>query len=79
MMYNRDGAVYYYSVSVWKEWEINMILFEQVLAEPINVLPKDGVVHYYGEIMHQDELDYYFNVLLNEIEWRCDHAVIFGK
>jgi alkylated DNA repair dioxygenase AlkB len=56
-----------------------MDLFEQVLAEPINILPKDGVVNYHGEIMHRDESDNYFNALFNEIEWRCDQAVIFGK
>ena len=56
-----------------------MDLFEQILVEPINILPKDGMVNYHGEIMHQDESDYYFNALLNEIEWRCDQAVIFGK
>lgn len=56
-----------------------MNLFEQVLVVPINILPKDGVVNYHGEIMHQEESDYYFNALLNEIQWRCDQAVIFGK
>ncbi len=56
-----------------------MDLFEQMLTEPINILSKDGVVNYHGEIMHRDESDFYFNALLNEIDWRCDQAVIFGK
>lgn len=56
-----------------------MDLFEQVLVEPLNILPKDGWVNYHGEILHQDESDFYFNALLNEIDWRCDQAVIFGK
>ena len=56
-----------------------MNLFEQVLAAPINILPKEGEVNYYGEIMPLDEADFYFNALLTEIDWRCDQAVIFGK
>lgn len=54
-------------------------LFEQHLAEAINILPKDGVVNYYGEIMGLDVADYYFQRLLKEIDWRCDQAIIFGK
>ena len=64
---------------VQKSLRETMDLFEQVLAEPINILPKQGVVNYHGEITQRDESDYYFNALLNEIEWRCDQAVIFGK
>ena len=56
-----------------------MDLFEQVLAEPINILPKDGTVNYHGEIMPLVESDFYFNILLDEIDWRHDQAVIFGK
>lgn len=56
-----------------------MNLFEQALAEPINILPKNGVVNYHGEVMSLGESDFYFQALLNEIEWRCDQAVIFGK
>ncbi len=56
-----------------------MDLFEQVLAQPINILSKDGEVHYHGEIMSLAEVDFYFDALFNEIAWRCDQAVIFGK
>ena len=56
-----------------------MDLFEQLLVEPINILPKDGVVNYHGEIMCIDESAFYFDSLLTEIDWRCDQAVIFGK
>lgn len=56
-----------------------MDLFEQALAEPINILPQDGEVNYYGEVMSQSESDCYFNLLLTEVDWRCDQAVIFGK
>ncbi len=56
-----------------------MELFSPALTEPINILPKDGIVDYYGEIMRLDESEFYFNALLDEIAWRCDQAVIFGK
>lgn len=56
-----------------------MDLFEQALAEPINILPHGGEVNYYGEVMTQVESDLYFNALLTEADWRCDQAMIFGK
>lgn len=56
-----------------------MDLFESILTEPINILPSDGVVHYHGEIMPITEAECYFNALLDEIDWRCDQAIIFGK
>ncbi len=56
-----------------------MNLFEQILTEPINILSKDGVVNYHGEIMPLDESDFYFDALFSEVDWRCDQAVIFGK
>jgi len=56
-----------------------MELFSQALTEPINILPKDGIANYFGEVMLFDEAEFYFHALLNEIEWRCDQAVIFGK
>lgn len=56
-----------------------MDLFEQLLVEPISMLPQNGEVNYYGEIMTQTESCYYLNVLLAEIQWRSDQAVVFGK
>jgi len=76
MMYNWFGAVYYYSVC-FKENTMN--LFDPVLEEPINILPKDGEVNYHGEIMSRDKTEFYFRTLFDEIDWRCDQAVIFGK
>jgi len=57
----------------------SMELFSQALTEPINILPKDGTANYFGEVMPFDEAECYFHILLNEIAWRCDQAVIFGK
>ena len=56
-----------------------MDLFSTLLDQPINILPYDGDVSYFGEIMTLDESDYYFNRLLNGIGWRCDQAMVFGN
>src|SRR5690606_15341038 len=44
-----------------------------------NLLPKDGMVNYYGKLFFLKDADYYLEALLNEIEWKNDEAVIFGK
>ncbi|REH48873.1 alkylated DNA repair dioxygenase AlkB [Tenacibaculum gallaicum] len=56
-----------------------MDLFSQFDNTPINLLPKDGTVHYYGIVFSKKEADYYYEALLNSIEWRNDEAIIFGK
>lgn len=45
----------------------------------INWLPYNGVVNYYGVVISKKEADHYFNSLMEEIEWRNDEAIIFGK
>lgn len=44
-----------------------------------NLLPKEGVVHYYGKVYSPHEADKHLNKLLAEVEWRNDEAVIFGR
>lgn len=44
-----------------------------------NLLPKDGVVNYYGQILNLEEASNYYNTLLESIEWQHDVAIIFGK
>jgi len=56
-----------------------MDLFSNEPQETINLLPKDGIVNYYGKLMAVKEADHYLNSLLNTIEWKNDEAVIFGK
>jgi len=56
-----------------------MDLFSALLDEPINILPHDGVVNYYGEIMPLSDSNYYFEHLLNTIAWRCDQALVLGN
>ena len=56
-----------------------MELFERETDSTANLLPKDGTVNYYGKIFSLEEANHFFNLLLHEIEWRNDEAVIFGK
>ncbi|WP_299104825.1 alpha-ketoglutarate-dependent dioxygenase AlkB [uncultured Tenacibaculum sp.] len=56
-----------------------MDLFSQFDSKPKNLLPKDGTVHYHGLVLSKAQSDLYHDYLLNEIEWRNDEAIIFGK
>jgi alkylated DNA repair dioxygenase AlkB len=56
-----------------------MDLFENSINKTKNYLPKDGTVNYYGKLFTSFEANYYFDKLLNTIDWRNDEAVVFGK
>ena len=56
-----------------------MDLFNPTLDETKNWLPKDGTVNYFGKILNRDRADFYFNNLLETLDWRNDEAIIFGK
>ncbi|QQL49509.1 alpha-ketoglutarate-dependent dioxygenase AlkB family protein [Mucilaginibacter ginkgonis] len=45
----------------------------------INLLPYDGQVDYYGIVLDELEANRYFDILLNNIDWKNDEAIIFGK
>jgi alkylated DNA repair dioxygenase AlkB len=45
----------------------------------INLLPVDGVVDYYGQVMEPARAEHYMDRLIEQIEWRNDEAVIFGR
>lgn len=45
----------------------------------LNLLPYDGIVHYYGKIMNTEKANKYLSLLLENIEWKNDEAKIFGK
>ena len=47
--------------------------------ETVNLLHKDGTAHYYGIIMSYKEANRYFDLLLKNIVWKNDEAVILGK
>ncbi|MES2003704.1 MAG: alpha-ketoglutarate-dependent dioxygenase AlkB [Bacteroidota bacterium] len=44
-----------------------------------NLLPKDGIVHYYGTLFSIQQANALLEKLLTGIEWRNDEAIIFGK
>ena len=56
-----------------------MKLFNLDFDSTINLLPKEGTVNYYGAIFNQIEANEYYQKLLNNIEWKNDEAIIFGK
>ncbi|MDR0803220.1 alpha-ketoglutarate-dependent dioxygenase AlkB [Fluviicola sp.] len=58
-----------------------MKLFEdgEMTDKTRNLLPYDGTVHYYGKLLGQKKADFYLKRLLENIEWKNDEAVIFGK
>jgi alkylated DNA repair dioxygenase AlkB len=56
-----------------------MELFDFPADPSINLLPGDGIVHYYGKLMSATEAATMAEALLNGIEWRNDEAVIYGK
>ena len=56
-----------------------MDLFNNEVDESKNLLPKDGTVNYYGELLSPKEANHYLESLLTTIPWRPDEAVIFGK
>ena len=56
-----------------------MDLFGNLADANENLLSKDGTVNYYGKIIDQEEADAFYLQLLENIEWKNDEAVIFGK
>ena len=54
-----------------------MSLFEEDRVS--NLLPKDGMVNYYGKVLASKEADQYFNSLTQNILWENDEVIIFGK
>ena len=56
-----------------------MELFENIADPHRNLLPQDGTVNYYGKILEEEKANQFYLKLLNDIEWRNDEAVIFGK
>jgi len=54
-----------------------MSLFKNEI--PVNLLPFDGIVNYYGKVMEQQQSQLYLDSLMQTIEWKNDEAVIFGK
>ena len=56
-----------------------MDLFSSEFDENSNRLSKDGTVLYYGKIMDYSKAEFYYNRLMETIEWKNDQAIIFGQ
>jgi alkylated DNA repair dioxygenase AlkB len=56
-----------------------MDLFNNEIESLTNLLPKDGIVIYYKNLLAINEANHYFDCLLNTIEWKNDQALIYGK
>jgi len=56
-----------------------MDLFDSLNDSNENLLPKDGIVNYYGLIMPKQGANYFFKKLLENISWKNDEAIIMGK
>ncbi|MGK0315049.1 MAG: alkylated DNA repair dioxygenase AlkB [Saprospiraceae bacterium] len=44
-----------------------------------NILPQDGEAIYYGPIMNPNKAMEYYDLLINNINWQNDQAMMFGK
>jgi alkylated DNA repair dioxygenase AlkB len=56
-----------------------LTLFPEISNPEQNLLPTDGTVNYYGKLFTTQEATIFFEALLQNIEWRNDEAIIFGK
>jgi alkylated DNA repair dioxygenase AlkB len=45
----------------------------------INILPFDGVTNYHGLVLNRKQCDFYYQELMQNIQWINDQAIIFGK
>jgi alkylated DNA repair dioxygenase AlkB len=56
-----------------------MDLFNNEIDSLTNLLPQDGIVNYYKNLLTLNEANFYFDSLLHSIEWKNDQAFIYGK
>ena len=56
-----------------------MDLFNNEIDSLTNLLPQDGIVNYYKNLLTSQEANRYFDCLLNTIEWKNDQAFIYVK
>ena len=54
-----------------------MNLFE--LDNSINLLPGDGIVNYFAQVLQPQQATKYFEQLMDTVPWKNDEVVIFGK
>ncbi len=75
MLQNHQNLHFIYFVY----FHVQMNLFDFPYDSSINLLPKDGTVNYYGKILEFTRSDDFYQNLMQEIEWKNDIAIIFGK
>lgn len=56
-----------------------MKLFNDIIDENKNLLPKDGIVNYYGKIIPEELANTIFYNLLKNLDWKHDEATVYGK
>lgn len=47
--------------------------------EPVNLLPRDGIVHDHGPILTPAEADEALQALRHELPWQPDEVILFGQ
>lgn len=56
-----------------------MSLFPNSIDPERNLLPQDGIVHYYGPIFSPEVSVQFYQQLMEDIAWEADKAIIMGK
>ena len=54
-----------------------MELFD--IDSTINLLPMDGIVNYFGQVIPINQANVYYQKLMETVNWKNDEVVIFGK
>lgn len=60
----------------WEYWGADMDLFENLNDPDENLLPRDGVVQYFGRVMPYEAADAYLDALRARIAWENDELVM---
>lgn len=56
-----------------------MHLFDNASNPDKNLLPYDGIVHYYGKIFDKAQADIFLTRLRDNINWKQDEVMMYGK
>jgi alkylated DNA repair dioxygenase AlkB len=67
-----------HSCDIRIKYKILKIIF-LIESQIINLLSGDGTAYYYGKILPFDQAKEYFDSLLQNIPWKNDEVVVFGK
>ncbi|HKJ40687.1 MAG TPA: alpha-ketoglutarate-dependent dioxygenase AlkB [Sunxiuqinia sp.] len=56
-----------------------MNLFSELTDPTINILPRDGIVNYFGPLLPLNEATDYYKKLMSTIAWKNDEVILYGK